>query len=106
MTQTDLRDENFSRFGSALARIGPSPVVPSPNLKRMIEALETGELAPIVRLGERIEAGAATDEEEEVDKVYDAVPLLLAYVQDLVDMCRRREQALKECDVGIGFKLD
>lgn len=98
----DARDEKFQRMGSTLARFGPSPTVPSPNLAKVFAALESGELAPIAKLAEDIFDGRATGSEEEQAEVYDAVPLLLDYVRDLADMCRRREQALAELDISIG----
>lgn len=104
MTLTDLRYENCFRYPNTMARHGPEPDVPSPNLRRIVEAMKTGDLAPIIELGARIEAGNATSSEEETIQVYDAVPLLLRYVLDLSEMCLRREHALKECDVGIGHK--
>lgn len=102
----DLRDERCTRYGPTGARPGATPQVPSPNLKKVMEAIATGELAPLIALGDRIENGNATESEEERGKVYDALPLLLGYVLDLSEMCLRRERALNDCDVGFGFKLD
>lgn len=98
----DVRDEEFKRFGSTLARFGPEPQVPSPNLKRVIDNLERGKLSKIALLADKIEAGNATGEEDESLEVYESLAVLMDHVRDLTDMCRRREQALAELDIGIG----
>lgn len=102
MTPVDLRQETFERFGSTLARFGPTPQVPSQNLKVVLDSLASGTLAPIAALSAKIEAGDATGAEEEMEQVYAALPVLLAHIFDLTAMCHRREQALAECSVGVG----
>jgi hypothetical protein len=102
MSMSDLRDERMARLGSTLARLGPTPQVPSPNLKKVFDAIESGELEPIFKLADKIESGAATGDEAESLTVYEALPLLVGYVSDLADMCRRREDALAELDIQVG----
>jgi hypothetical protein len=102
MSMSDLRDEKMTRLGSTLARIGPTPQVPSPNLKKIMDAIESGELEPIFKLAIKIDDGEATGDEAESLTVYEAVPLLVGYISDLTGMCRRREEALAELDIQIG----
>lgn len=97
----DVRDEAFCR-GSP-SPFFPSPHVPSPNLAAIIADLEpTGRLGKLLPLAKKIEDGQATGDEPEVEMVYDNFSMVLDYVQDLVDMCRRREEALADCNVHIG----
>lgn len=93
MPMTDLRDETTARAPSQ---------VPSPNLAKIRDAVETGELAPLFKLAHKIEEGNATGDEAESLTVYEGLPVLVAYVADLYGMCRRREQALAECGVSVG----
>jgi hypothetical protein len=76
--------------------------VPSPNLLKVFESLEAGQLAPLVALAAKIERGDADCTEEETDKLYDALGLLLDHVRDLANMCRRREEALAQHGIAFG----
>jgi hypothetical protein len=98
----DARDEAMRVGSITTARPGPEPEVPSPNLAKVIAALKDGELAVLKALAQRIEAGEAACDDAESLKVYEGLPLLLEYVEDLVQMCQTREQGLAECHVIIG----
>lgn len=100
----DLRDEQFRRVSPALSgHITASIPVPSPNLAAFIAKLEPmGKLGALRGLAERIESGNATGEEGEIDTLYESLSMLLDCIEDLVDMCRRREEALAQCDVRVG----
>ncbi|UTU08092.1 hypothetical protein CcrC1_gp406 [Caulobacter phage C1] len=93
----DARNEQFQRL-SPMVPAG----VPSPNLQAIITNLESGKLGTLRVLADKIENGAATEDEAELDALYDGLPLLVAYVEDLIGMCLRREEALAECDVRVG----
>jgi hypothetical protein len=90
----DARDEQFQPSGSSATL--------SPNLQAIYDDLDTGKLAEWVRLADRIESGYATESEAEHEVLYEAFPRLVARVQDLADMCRRREEALGEAGVQVG----
>lgn len=97
----DARDEAFER-GSP-SPFYPRPHVPSPNLAAIVDDLEpTGRLGKLLPLARKIEDGQATESEDEIAILYDNFGMLLDYIQDLADMCRRREEALSDCSIHIG----
>lgn len=97
----DARDEHAAGADDAIRRT----YTPSPNLRAFINDLQharDGALAKIGDLAAKIERGDATGSEEESLQVYDALPVLYACVEDLVDMCRRREAVLWDNHIGFG----
>lgn len=100
----DLRHEKIRRVSPQFSgRIAPAIPVPSPNLAAFVAMLEPeGKLGKLRPLADRIEDGHATETEEEITTVYDNFSMLLNVIEDLVGMCRRREEALAQCDVRVG----
>lgn len=97
----DARDEQHRKSPDAELYT----YTPSPNLKAYIHNLHHARGSNLEKVGElasKIERGDATGSEEESLQVYEALPMLYACIEDLVDMCRRREQALWDQHIGFG----
>ncbi|AXQ68833.1 hypothetical protein HOU00_gp292 [Caulobacter phage CcrPW] len=97
----DARDERYGKSADAERYT----YTPSPNLLGYINSLRHvrgSELDKIGDLAAKIERGDATGSEEESLQVYEALPVLYACIEDLVDMCRRREGVLWDHHIGFG----
>lgn len=66
----------------------------SPNARRQLEDLKGARWAEALRLADRIEAGAAFDDEAEHDVLYETYPLLIDTVLDLFNMVSRRDEQI------------
>lgn len=77
--------------------------VPSKNLAEIIaRQAPGGKLSKLRELANKIEAGNGTESDEEVTTLYESLDYLVTTIEDLVGMCRRREEALAECNVRVG----
>ncbi|AFU88158.1 hypothetical protein CcrColossus_gp288 [Caulobacter phage CcrColossus] len=97
----DARDERVGKSADAERYV----YEPSPNLKAFITEMYHTRGSTLDKIGDlaaKIERGDASGSEEESLQVYDALPVLYACIEDLVDMCRRREQALWDNHIAFG----
>lgn len=98
----DVRDEFASLHADRVPPTGLPVGVPSPNLAKCIEQVESPWFQGLLRTAEIAENGGEVGGEIALDIVYEKLPKLLDMVQDLVEMCHRREAAASAKGITFG----